>query len=136
MARAAGRATVFKIDDSGGTIRDISAHVTTVRGFLQEAAELEDTAMGDSWRSRITGGLKDVSFGIDGIWDDAATTGSDTVLSGIIGSIGTFNFLPDGTAPTYSGEVWLARYVIDSPVAGIVTFSADFRGDGTAVTRA
>lgn len=134
MALARGHEMAVRIDDSGGTVRDISDFVTSLRGFLQETAQLETTAMGDEDRTFI-GGIETATFGLDGFWDDQAVqaspspSGSDTVLQPIVGAVGTFTFVitaTDAGTITYTGECLCLRYTIDAPVDGILTFSADF----------
>lgn len=143
MALARGYEVAIRIDDSAGTLRDISDFITSVRGFLQEVAELETTAFGDADRTRI-GGIGNSTFGIDGFWDDTTAvaspnpSGTDTVLNNLPGIVGTFNYVitaTDAGTITYSGECLCLRYSIDAPVDGIITISADFAIDG-AVSRA
>lgn len=135
MAFQAAKDSALKLDDSGGTLRDISAYVTNV-DFPQEAAPLESTVFGKAARTRIAG-LKDASVSIQGNWDSTVTTGPDAILSGIVGKIGSFEFGPEGSTTgkvKYSGEALCTSYRVSAPVDGIVSFTAELLLDG-AVTR-
>lgn len=136
MANSAGKDSGFKIDDSDGTLQDISTYVKDI-SFPQTAETHDTTGMGAAARTFIVG-LKTSTLSISGIWNDTATTGSDTVLSGIVGTAaGTFNYGPGGTATgdvKYSGECICTSYEESSSLDDAVAFSAEFQVTG-AVTR-
>jgi len=136
MAVTHGSGAVLKLDDDGGTLRDVSAAINSVD--FSEAVELaEDTAFGDTAKSYIVG-LRDASFSVQGLWDDAATTGSYTVLASLIdGYTGSFEYGPEGGGSgdiKYYGECICTNFSTSSPVGDIVTFNADFQVTG-AVSR-
>lgn len=136
MAVTHGKGSVIKLDDDGGTLRDISAAVNNVD--FSEVVELaEDTAYGDSAKSYIVG-LRDATFTIAGLWDDAATTGTYTVIASLIdGYTGTFEFGPEGGDSgdiKYSGECICTSFQTGAPVGDIVSFTANFQVTG-AVSR-
>lgn len=138
MAFQHGRSTVFKLDDSGGTLRDLSAFLTSV-DFPQAVDIPDTTAFGDTARKRGVVGLKDNNFSFSGMFDPTAITGPDAILSGALGTANTvsFEYGPEGGTTgkvKYSGEGRLTSYDLSSPVDGICTFSANGVVDG-AVTR-
>lgn len=136
MAVTHGKDACLKLDDDGGTLRDVSAAINSVD--FNEVVELaEDTAFGDSAKSFIVG-LRDATFSVSGLWDDAATTGSYTVIASLIdGYTGTFEYGPEGGSSgdiKYTGECICTSFNTSSPVGDIVTFKADFQVTG-AVSR-
>ena len=62
-----GKDAVFKVDDSGGTIRDISDILSSVT-LSREADTAEVSALGSSDKSYIVG-LKDATISIEGMAD-------------------------------------------------------------------
>lgn len=134
VARSHSKDSVFKIDDSGGTLRDISGHVDNVSG-LPGAPQLNPvTSYGDQGEKSIRG-IEVTSFTVSGQFDTAATTGSITVLNGIRTTTATasFEYGPEGGTTgkvKYSGECWLESLTTDSAVGNKVPFSATFKVDG------
>lgn len=139
MAFQHGRDGEFKLDDSGGTLRDLSNYVSNV-DFPRDVDAPETTVFGNAGdRTYIAGGLRGASLSISGFWDPTASTGPDDVLSGALGATGdlTFNYNPSGTGAgkiEYSGESILTNYSISQPVDGVITFTGDLQITG-AVTR-
>lgn len=135
MARGHGKDAIFKIDDSGGTLRDISAHVNSVSG-LPGGRNLGDvTAFGDGGERSIPG-LASASITVQGWLDTAATTGSYTVLNGLRTTTATssIEYGPIGSTsgyPKYTAEVWLESLTFDATVAGPTPFSATLKLDNT-----
>lgn len=118
-----GRNTVFKIDNSGGVLTDISAYLTSV-DYPDNVESSETTTFGKSRKTRIAG-LGDGSISLSGNWDAAL----DAILAGIKGLIGTYEYGPDGGSAgkiRYTGEVLCTSYQVQSPVGGVATFSASF----------
>lgn len=138
MAFVHGKDSVFKIDDSGGTLRTLSTYVDEVSGLPGERGLSEVTAMGDGGVKNIPG-LHNGQFSISGHYDSTATTGPDAVLASLMSATATasFEYGPEGGANgkiKYYGECWMTKYEVNSEVAEKVSFSADFQVDGT-VTR-
>ena len=128
-----GKAAVFKIDDSGGTLRDISNTLNSV-SFPREAETLETTSFGSSDRSYVVG-FKNQTISIEGSFD--ATV--DGYLAGVLGAADSlsFEYGPEGSTSTYTkytGECFLTSYETSAGVGDIVSFSAEFQITG-AVTR-
>lgn len=134
MAFVHGKDSVFKIDNSGGTLTDISSYVNSV-DFPETADVAETTTLGDGSKTYIVG-LKDSSLSIAGLWDSTL----DGILGAVIGQSATlsFEYSPEGTgsgAIKYTGECILTSYAQNSPVGDVVSYSADFQVSGD-VTRA
>lgn len=133
LARAHGKDAYFAIDDSGGTLRNISAHVDSVSG-LPSARALSDVTSFTDTGERFIPGLQGASFTVSGQFDNAATTGSMTVLNGLRTTTATssFEYGPDSNTAgrvKYSGECWMESFTIDAGVKEKVPFSATFRMD-------
>lgn len=134
MAFVHGKNTVFKIDDSGGSLRDISAYLDNV-DFPQTVETAEVTTFGDAAKEYIVG-LKDATISISGSYDPGSAL--DGYLSGIVGDDpGTFEYGPQGSTGgyvKYTGECILTSYQITGSVGDKVAFSAEFQVTG-AVSR-
>ena len=135
MAKTHGKDAIFKLDDSGGVLRDISAHLVSLQG-LPGAPDLHDVtgAGATSGRSYIRG-LESVAFTARFVWDDAPTTGSWTVVSGLRSSVATasFEFGPEGDAAgdvKISGECWLTRLFSSVDIGNATMLEAAFQVDG------
>jgi|TARA_R100001463_G_scaffold89215_1_gene143934 hypothetical protein len=134
MAFVHGKDSVFKLDNSGGSLTDISTYVNSV-DFPETADVAETTTLGDGSKSYIVG-LKDATLSISGLWDSTL----DGILGAVVGQSATlsFEYSPEGTgsgAVKYTGECILTSYSQSSPVGDVVGFSADMQVSGD-VTRA
>jgi hypothetical protein len=101
-----GKSTVFKIDDSGGTLRDISNTLTDV-SFPRSVDTAETSSFGDSAKTYIVG-LSDATISVSGNFD--ATV--DGFLAGVVGHATPldFEYGPEGsTSPDvkYTGTCFL-----------------------------
>src|SRR5210317_33034 len=122
-----GKNAAFKIDDSGGTLRDISDVLTDV-AISRTADVAEVSAFSNSSKAYVAG-LKDATITISGSFD--ATV--DGYLSGILGVEGSFEFYPIGTTggnPKASGEAIMTSYDRTPDIGGAVTFTAAFQVSG------
>tara|TARA_R100001509_G_C4822815_1_gene200441 strand:+ start:436 stop:843 length:408 start_codon:yes stop_codon:yes gene_type:complete len=122
-----GKSAAFKIDDSGGTLRDISNVLTDV-AVSRTADVAEVSAFSNSSKAYVAG-LKDATITISGSFD--ATV--DGYLKGILGAEGSFEFFPIGTTggnPKASGECIMTSYDRTPDVGGAVTFTAAFQVSG------
>jgi hypothetical protein len=122
-----GKNAAFKVDDSGGTLRDISNVLTDV-AISRTADVAEVSAFSNSSKAYVAG-LKDATITISGSFD--ATV--DGYLSGILGAEGSFEFYPIGTTggnPKASGEAICTSYDRTPDVGGAVTFTAAFQVSG------
>ena len=103
------------------------------------AAELETTAFGSTFRSRI-GGLKDAKLDIE--WnEDFATSQVDQLLFPLLGTVVSFELRPTSAArsatnPAYTGNVLISQYTpIDSKVGDLANLKTSWPTSGT-ITRA
>ena len=133
MAFVHGKDSVFKLDNSGGSLTDISTYINSV-DFPETADVAETTTLGDGSKTYIVG-LKDSTLSVAGLWDATA----DAIFGAVVGQSATlsFEYSPEGTASgkiKYTGEAILTSYAQNSPVGDVVSYSADFQVSG-AVTR-
>ena len=128
-----GKSTVFKVDNSGGSLTDISNTLTDV-SFQRSVDTAETSAFGDSAKTYIVG-LSDATVSVSGNYD--ATV--DAHLAGVLGQAATlsFEYGPEGSTSTfvkYTGEGILTSYEKSGAIGDVVTYSAEFQVTG-AVTR-
>lgn len=133
ISRAHAKNSVFAVDDSGGTLRTITAHIDNVSGLPGAGQLSEVTAFGDLGEKFIRG-IEGTTFTVSGVFDNTASTGSITVLNGLrtTETTSSFEYGPEGSTSTkikYSGECWLESLTVDSSVKDAVKFSATFRLD-------
>lgn len=122
-----GKNAAFKIDDSGGTLRDISDVLTDVS--ISRTADVAEVSAFTNSSKAYVAGLKDATMTISGSFD--ATV--DGYLSGILGEEGSFEFYPIGTTggnPKASGEAIMTSYDRTPDIGGAVTFTAAFQVSG------
>jgi len=127
-----GKSTTFKIDDSGGTLRDISNTLTDV-SFPRSIDTAESSSFGDSAKQYVVG-LSDSTISISGNFD--ATT--DGFLAGVVGVASTlsYEYGPEGSTAgfrKFTGECILTSYEVSGAIGDVVTYSAEFQVTG-AVT--
>lgn len=115
---------------------DFSDHCASVT-IDQSADEIETTAFGAGWRTRVAG-LKDGSVKID--WHQDYATSVDAALSSAWGSVGTVVVIPNGTVvsasnPRMTCPVVLSSYSpVNGSVGDLMTFSTTWAAAG-AFTR-
>ena len=111
MAFVDGRRARFRIADTGGTMRDLSAYITEVNGLPGERTLNDVTALGDSG-ARFKPGADAVMFTLRGLFDDTATLGADAVLGALRyhNAPVNFEYAPTGLATggvRYAGKCWV-----------------------------
>lgn len=115
---------------------NVSAYVRSVT-LNQSADELDDTAMGDSYRSRL-GGLKDWSIDVE-FNQDYAASATDATLSAIAALSNpttTLKLRPTTAAisttnPEWNGTGLLKDYgAVDGGIGDLLTAKASFSGAG------
>lgn len=127
-----GKSTNFTLDDTAGSVRDISNTVTSV-DFPETLDTAETTAFGSSAKSYIVG-LTDATISVSGIWD---ATVDGYIAGGAEPASRSFVFGPAGSTAgnvKYSGEAIVTSYSISNPVGDVVTYSLDLQVTG-AITR-
>lgn len=115
---------------------DFSTSLNSVE-LSQEADDLETTAFGSSWRTRI-GGLKQASLTLNFMQDFAAGS-VDATLNPLLGSIATVVIKPTsssvGTAnPSYTMTCLVTQYSpFASSVGDVATLSVTWPVSGSVV---
>lgn len=134
MAQAHGKDSVLTINT-----QNISAHVKTVD--FSRATDANDTTTKGAEGKTFRPGLTDGEIKIAGLWDDAAVTGSRTVLRALLGTetTTTFEWGPEGNTTGQekdSGSCVLTQYDESSPIDDMVAFTATLKisGDVTSGT--
>lgn len=118
----------------GGT--DFSSSLNSVE-LAEEADNLETTAFGSTWRTRI-GGLKQASLTLNFMQDFAAGS-VDATLNPLLGSIATVIIKPTSgtvtaTNPTYTMTALVTQYSpFASSVGDIATLSVTWPISGSVV---
>ena len=127
MAKESGLASTLSVDDSGGTLRDISNDVTSLT--LNTPSGVQDvTGLDKSAMERLLL-LGDGSGAITGVFNDAASTGIHTVLKNyrtiFAGQVGrTLTFAVSGQ--TLSMEVLFTDYSLNRGQDGSLIVTAPF----------
>ena len=127
-----GKSTNFTLDDTSGSVRDISNTLTSV-DFPESIDTAETTAFGSSAKSYIVG-LSDATISVSGIWD---STVDGYIAGGAEPASRSFVYGPAGSTAgnvKYTGEAIVTSYSISNPVGDVVTFSLDLQVTGV-VTR-
>ena len=126
-------ATDYKITING---TDFSTNLNSVE-LAQEADDLETTAFGQSWRSRI-GGLRNATLTLNFMQDFAAGS-VDATLNPLLGSIATViiqsaSGTVSATQPKYTATCLVTAYSpFASSVGDIATLSVTWPVSGTVV---
>src|SRR5262245_38125659 len=114
MAFVHGKKTVFKLDNSAGTLVDLSAYIN--QSSLQRLQDLLDTTcFGATAKTYITG-FPDAKIPFGGFWDATLDAHMDGVMSAInAGTLASasFELYPEGNTSgkvKYSGEALLISY--------------------------
>lgn len=126
----------FVLTDADVTVNavNLSDWITSVTLSI-EVDDQEDTAMGDTYRSKV-GGLKEWTLDIDFNADFAASAVDETVWP-LIGTVVAVTVKPtsgttSATNPQYSGNVLVTEYSpIDGDVGDLATTSVSWPGSGT-----
>lgn len=120
-----------------GATSNINDHVKSAV-LTVDVAQLDSTAMGDSW-VEVIGGLKSGSLAIT-FNDDAAASNIDSILWPLLGTVVTFEVRPTDSAvgagnPKYTGSVLISQAALGGGVGELASKSLTFPTSG-AVTRA
>lgn len=134
MAFSHGTLGVFKIADSGSTLRDISTYINQA-GLARTVEAAEVTALGKTAKVYIPG-LSDATIPIEGKFDPTV----DGYLAGILRAMSTWEYYPVGepagaTKPKYSGACMLTNYEITTGVNGAASIRGTIQCSDT-ITRA
>ena len=125
----------YKQDDNGGNLRNLSLYIDSIDPLGKEVQALDITSFADAAEKVIAGIETSQEWTISGHFDDTATTGPDAVLALLVGTLGSFEWYPVGTAAgrrKFSGECLCLAYKPRSEVKGRVEFEAHFKMDGAS----
>lgn len=138
MGKTHGKDSYFALEDSAATtLRNIGVHCDNIS--LDRDLDMADSTTIGAESKTFLPGLDGAKIALAGKFDSLATTGPDTVLALNFAAkvkVG-FEYGPEGNAAAavkYSGECYVDKYQISSPLEGIVKFTASITVDG-AVTR-
>ena len=103
-----------------------------------DVAQLDSTAMGDSW-VKVIGGLKSGTLAIT-YNDDFAVSNVDALLWPLLGTVVTFEVRPDAGAvstsnPKYTGSVLISAHSVGGSAGDLAAKELTFQTSGT-ITRA
>lgn len=121
----------YKITING---TDLSSSITSVE-LMVEADDLETTAFGSNWRTRIAG-LRQGSVKLD-FFADYGASAVEATLYPLLGTVATVVMLPtSGTAsstnPQYAATVLVTEHVpLTGAIGDIATFSVTWPTTGT-----
>lgn len=127
MAFAHGRLAYFKV---GST--DISAFMDNI-DFPHKADVHETTTYGKSWKTKA-GGLQEGSFSLGGLYDSTATTGIESIMPALVGTVSTFEYGPEGNGAgkvKYSGSAVVESYDHATPVGDMIRWKANLQTSDT-----
>src|SRR3990167_7354451 len=99
--KVAARDAYLQLENSVGTLTVVDGDLND-SSYTDEAETPESTGYGATYRVMVIGGLKTFGFTLSGQFNDTATTGIETVLSGITpgGSTGMV-YGPGGSTSGY-----------------------------------
>lgn len=124
MAKQTGLGDYFALDDSGGSLRNISNDVTNIT-FNQGQNLLDITGIDKSASERIAA-LGDLTVSISGVFN-AASNLSHAVFSTLSGTR-TMNYAVGGNTssnPLLAAEMLVGSYNLDRSTDGALTWSAE-----------
>ena len=131
MAFQHGKSTKISVDAD-----DLSAYTNTSE-FERGSDEHDVTTYGKDDHV-VQGGLLTGKFTMGGVYDNTAATTPKAIMPPLIGTVVEVIRMPEGTGtgkPTQTLDALLTKYVETSPVADMVTWSAEFtKSDAVATT--
>lgn len=130
MAFVHGKNTYVSLDG-----QDLSAFTNNTEGTLE--ADSHDTTTYGKNDKTYAGGLKDSTFTISGIYDSDETAGPRAVIRPMVGTVVPYVFRPEGTGsgmPEDTMDVLVTSYQETSPVADMITWTAELQRSGPTTT--
>lgn len=116
MAKYSSANVEIQVDDSSGSLVDMSNYIREFNGFDVEAMVEDGHAFGDSWVEQLFSGLRKANdITIKGQYDDTATTGPNVMFNdvGNTGSSGAGTRtlkVTWGNSKYTQVEVWIKSY--------------------------
>lgn len=135
MAFKQGRVTKFFLDNSAGTLIDLSAYVDHVD--VPEDQEMHDTTTFGKNARTFLPGLRSGTVSISGKWDTVIEAHMAGLLALQTGASATFEYGPEGNTTgnrRITGECFLTKYEPPAQVDGVTPFTAEFQVTDT-ITR-
>lgn len=130
MSRYGSKDLKVEVDNSGGSLVDLSNYVTSISGISVEAILEEGTAFGDTWVEQLfTGNKQSAAITLGGFYDDTASTGPDVILNAI-GDTRTVK-VTFGSTKSYSVEAIITSYSWAPAVKTLTKFSCVLTPTGT-----
>lgn len=125
---------VFKIDDTGANLQDLSTYIIAVDGLPGPRKLSEATALGDAG-TKWHPSLEDVPFTLELYWSSDADNGPDTVLGPLRTHTAAvdFEFGPEGAEEgdvKYYGTCWVRNFTIPVRVGNLVFAKAELQVNG------
>ena len=138
MSKYGSDDVTIQVDDSGGSLVDLSNYIDTINDLAISADTQETHAFGDSWLEHLATGLKrmdDVT--LEGFYDDTASTGPHVVLNGDGAALGATRTLKVtiGGGKYVQCETIITKYTRKPNRGELTRFTAVLRPTG-AVTEA
>lgn len=134
MAKYGSNSVTVEVDNSSGSLVDLTEYINSINGMDIEAITEDTTVFGDTWQENAYVGVKKAnSIQIKGFYDDTATTGPDAILNAL-GDTRTFQ-LTYGNSKSSSVEAIITKYVRIPTVSKLTEFECDLTPTG-AVTEA
>lgn len=132
-----GRNAFFQVDDSGGTLRNITNQLREIS--FPRAVDLAETSAFGTFDKTYVVGMRGATITAGGMFSAGAATEIDPVFAGVFGQEAslTFEYGPEGNSSgriRYTGECYLTSYEISSPYNDMVSLTSEFTITG-AVTR-
>jgi predicted secreted protein len=131
MAGQHGKDAVFKLAKAGNTLTDVSRYTSSTTIDRSREATQATTYQPPGDAQEYIVGLRDGTFSANGTFDGSAGN-IDDILSSIYDSddLADFEAGPEGSASgkvKYTGQAILTTYTVETPVDGLVTWSAEFQ---------
>jgi len=126
--------SVFKIDDTGSSLQDLSPYIIAVDGLPGPRKLSDATALGDGG-TKWHPSLEDVAFTLELYWSKDTDVGPDTVLGPLRTHTAAvdFEFGPEGAAETdikYYGTCWVRNFTVPVRVGNLVFAKAELQVNG------
>lgn len=120
--------SVFKIDDTGGTQRDISDYIVSCTPSFSRTMN-PVTTFGHA-HEQTAPGLNITSFALELVYSEDADVGTDTVLGPLLSHTAAvdYEYWPRGASGNkYHGTCWIENYQPVSRVGNVVSATCTLR---------
>lgn len=139
MAKYNSSNITVKLDNSSGSLVDMSAYVSTMSAFSVEGGMIESHTFGDSWAESLPTGIRSAgTIELGGTYDDTSTSGPDAIFNAPAATTATSSRTLEitwGGSKTSTVEVFITSYQRTASRGDLTTFSVTLQTTG-AVTEA